>query len=314
MKVLMNFVKVSSLFIFFFITTNPLISLTNQTNSSINTKEKLGIIKGKILANNSEIPLRKVILSLRTAQSRNREQPKTTRTNDSGEYEFKGVKPGKYVLRATRNGYIPQNYGQQSDNFLTQRIMSGTPLTVRADEILEGINFKLIRGGVVEGRVVDQDSEPLSRVRVLLSRYGSFQGQRRLLPVGTDQTDDRGQYRIFDVTPGSYYLSANLSSRFGRNSARPSFPSTYYPGVLNPQEAIKVEVLSGNEIGGYDITLIETLSYSVTGQILQSDGEPADSIRVSSTKDSENSFFSMSRGTTNSDSQGNFEISKPVVK
>ena len=110
----MNFVKVSSLFIFFFVTTNPLISLTNQTNSSINTKEKLGIIKGKILANNSEIPLRKVILSLRTAQSRNREQPKTTRTNDSGEYEFKGVKPGKYVLRATRNGYIPQNYGQKS--------------------------------------------------------------------------------------------------------------------------------------------------------------------------------------------------------
>ena len=309
MKALMNSVKISSLFIFFFVTTNPLISLTNQTNSSISTKEKLGVIKGKILANNSEIPLRKVILSLRTAQSRNREQPKTTRTNDSGEYEFKGIKPGKYVLRATRNGYIPQNYGQKPDNFLTQRIMSGTPLTVRADEILEGINFKLIRGGVVEGRVVAQDSEPLSRVRVLLSRYGSFQGQRRLLPIRTDQTDDRGQYRIFDVAPGSYYLSANLSSPFGRNSARPSFPSTYYPGVLNPQEAIKVEVLSGNEIGGYDITLIETLSYSVTGQILQSDGRPADSIRVSSTKDSGDSFFSMSRGTTNSDSQGNFEIS-----
>ena len=309
MKVLMIFLKVSSLFIFFFVTTNPLIGLTTQINSAASTKEKLGVIKGTILANNSGTSLRKVILSLRTAQSRNREQPITTRTNDSGEYEFKGLKPGKYVLRATRNGYIPQNYGQKSDNFLTRRIMSGTPLTVRADEILEGINFKLIRGGVVEGRVADQDNEPLSRVRVILSRYGSFQGQRRLLPVGTEQTDDRGQYRIFDIPAGSYYLSATLSSFFGRTSARPAFPPTYYPGVLNPQEAIKVEVIAGNEMGGYDITLIETSSYSVSGQILQRDGRPADSVRISSTRESANSFFSMSRGTTNSDPQGNFKIS-----
>lgn len=51
---------------------------------------------------------------------------------------------------------------------------------------------------------------------------------------------------------GSYYLSAvprpldNREEKVDR-----SFPPVYYPRVLNPQEAAKVEVAAGEEVGGF---------------------------------------------------------------
>ena len=44
-------------------------------------------------------------------------------------------------------------------------------------------------------------------VRVM--RYQYAQGERRLVPAGTAQTDDQGQYRVWGLNPGDYYVSAD---------------------------------------------------------------------------------------------------------
>ena len=272
--------------------------------------QELGAIQGRIFAADGGSPLAKAVVSLGSAGSRRRERPRTVRTNARGEYEFKDLEAGKYVLSATRNGYVPQNYGQKTIQPF-RRPQGGTPLSLESGQVLAGIDLKLIRGGVVGGTVVDQDNEPLPRVLVMLSSYRSLGGERRLIPVGRAQTDDRGQFRLFDIPPGSYFLSAAPLgfSSFGRSGrGERSFPPTYYPGVLSPEEASKVEVTAGGEVGGFYFTLIEAHSYSVSGRVLTADGSPADSIWIMTVNESVEAIVAMRGAGTSTDPQGEFKV------
>jgi hypothetical protein len=69
----------------------------------------------------------------------------------------------------------------------------------------------LHRGGVITGRVVDEDGEALMRGNVSIQRYQYTQGNRQLAPAGGDITDDRGVYRVFGLPPGEYYVSVSAA-------------------------------------------------------------------------------------------------------
>ena len=275
-----------------------------------------GTIRGTVLAADGESPLAKATVSLRKSGSRRGAGERTARSDDRGRYEFRDLDAGKYLLSVTRNGFLPQNYGQKRvQAFRGQR--GGTPLTLGDGQVLGGIDFNLIRGGVVEGRVADQDYEPLSRVIVTLSGYQTVQGERVLTPVSRAQTDDRGQFRLFDIPPGSYFLSATQGGGFpffgrgGRGGRRrqrgQTFPPTYYPGVASPEQATRIEVSAGAETGGFHLTLFEAYTYSVSGRVLASDGSPAQSVRVFSVKRSGAGQDSLGGGAT-TDLQGTFRV------
>ena len=275
-----------------------------------------GVIRGTVLAVDGESPLAKATVSLRKSGSRRGAGELTARSDDRGQYEFRDLEAGKYLLSVTRNGFLPRNYGQKRvQTFRGQ--WGGTPLTLRDGQVLSGIDFNLIRGGVVEGRVADQDYEPLSRVIVTLSGYQTVQGERALTPVSRAQTDDRGQFRLFDIPPGSYFLSATQGGGFpffgrgGRGGRRrqrgQTFPPTYYPGVASPEQATRIEVSAGAETGGFHLTLFEAYTYSVSGRVLASDGSPAQSVRVFSVKRSGAGQESLGGGAT-TDLQGTFRV------
>ena len=270
---------------------------------------ELGAIQGTVLAADGGSPLAKATVSLRKSGSRGGDRQRTARTDARGEYEFRDLEAGKYQLSVMRNGYLPQNYGQKRVQAFRGR-PSGTPLTLGEGRVLDGIDFNLIRGGVAEGRVADQDYEPLSRVAVTLSGYQTVQGERTLVPVARAQTDDRGQFRLFDIPPGSYFLSATRGGFpfFGRRGRRrQSFPPTYYPGVPSLEQATKVEVSAGGEVGGFHLTLIESHTYSVSGRVLAADGSPAQSVRIITVNQSGPGQVSL-RGGTTTDPQGVFKV------
>ena len=280
-------------------------------NSDQDREEReLGAVRGTVLAADGESPLAKATVSLRKSVSRRGAGERTARSDDRGEYEFEDLEAGKYLLSVTRNGFLPQNYGQKRVQAFRGE-GGGTPLTLVDGQVLSGIDFKLIRGGVVEGRVADQDYEPLSRVIVTLSGYQTVQGDRVLSPVSRAQTDDRGQFRLFDIPPGSYFLSATQGGGFPffgrRGRRRQSFPPTYYPGVPSPEQATRIEVSAGGEVGGFHLTLIETLTYSVSGRVLAADGSVAQSIRIATVNESGPGQLSL-RGGATTDPQGAFTV------
>jgi Carboxypeptidase regulatory-like domain len=276
--------------------------------------EKPGMVRGRVTAADTGAGLRRARVMLRATDSRPGPGtlPLSAQTNENGEYEIKEVKPGRYSVMATRNGYVSQAYGQKPVDFSSMS-QPGTLLTVRAGETVSQIDFQLIRGGVVEGHIIDQNNEPLSRVMVQLSRYRTLQGKRNLMPVNMPaMTDDRGYFRLFDVAPGSYYLSATYRS-FGFPDGGSAFPPTYYPGVLSPEEASKIQITAGGEVTGINMALTELMSFTISGKVYGSDGKPLSGARVMSVRQSSaESFNVMPAGGGGTDGDGNFKMANII--
>ena len=229
---------------------------------------KNGTIKGRVVAAESGLGLSKATITL-LSQGGERGEPRIVKTNENGQYEVSGVKPGRYSVRASRSGYVMQLYGQKSPDAFSET--TGTLLYVREDETLSEIDFRLLRGGAIEGRVVDSSGEPLARSRVQLSRYRTYEGKPRLESGfrSSTETDDRGHFRLFEISPGSYYLSARRDFTIqAAEGDRTATPATFYPSVLDPQEATRIEVGPGAEIQGLELVLLEVQGFDISGRVV----------------------------------------------
>ena len=272
------------------------------------TDRNSGVVRGRVFTAEGGSPLARATVTIFSADGRGNERPRTVRTDSRGEYELRNLEAGKYLLHATRNGYLRQRYGRKTSSGSGRR-QRGTPLSLASGQVLDGINFTMIRGGVVEGTVVDQHNEPRSRVTVRLSSFESYGGERKLFPVSRDETDDRGRFRLFDIPPGSYYLSAAPPFFYGRMGGEErSFPPIYYPGVPTPLEAAKVQVAAGEEVGGFYFTLVETRSYSASGRVLTAEGKPAHAVWIISRRESGEAFLAGMESSANTDLQGEFKV------
>ena len=228
---------------------------------------------------------------------------RTAITDDQGRYQIGELAAGNYNVSASKAGFVDAVFGQR------RPLQPGTPLTLADNQAAAGVDMRLTRGGVVTGRVLDEDGEPLARALVTVQRYQYVRGERQLTPAGGDQTDDRGQYRVFGLPPGDYYVSASASGlaevigrglqqlatgmaaagagRGGRgvvggpgplgfgatgNDAAPSgYAPTFYPGVVTPSDAGKVAVGPGQEAGGIDFQIQLVAFATVTGVVAGAD-------------------------------------------
>jgi protocatechuate 3,4-dioxygenase beta subunit len=264
-----------------------------------------GSIKGRVVAVDNGQGMGKVTLSLIPVERSEDGRPLTTRTTPDGNFEFKQVVPGRYRLFASRNGYARQGYGQKPGS--GNDLASATPLDVRSGETLNNVNLSLLRGGAIEGRVLDQDGEPAARIQASLIRARYVQGRRVLQPAGSDQTDDRGQFRIFDIPPGTYYLMATPRVFGMTDENRAVYPPIYFPGVLDPQEATKVKMVPGGELRGYDLTLFETTGYQITGRVTSPDGQSPRRVFVTAQK-VPSSGLSQPSSAQGTGAQGEFKL------
>lgn len=233
----------------------------------------IGSIKGRVIAADTGLGLNKATIRVLAEEGgRGGElESRVVRTNENGSYEVRTLKAGRYSVFASRSGYLSQFYGQKLPSFSYDRTGS-TLLHVREGETWSDIDFRLLRQGVIEGRVIDPSGEPAARARVQLSQFRNLEGSRRLVSGGRTsiaETDDRGYFRLFEIAPGAYYLSARPSFFLARaDGERTATPPTYYPGVLDPQEASRIEVGPGSEIQGIEIPLLEVRGFNVSGQVV----------------------------------------------
>jgi protocatechuate 3,4-dioxygenase beta subunit len=127
---------------------------------------------------------------------------RTVLTDNAGAFDFTSLPDGRYTLTVAKTGYVSISYGQR------RPLQPGTPLQLAGGQELKQIEMRLPRGSVVSGRIFDENGDPMpgTLVRVLMYRYA--QGYRQLVPAGSAQTDDRGEYRVWGLNPGEYYVAA----------------------------------------------------------------------------------------------------------
>ena len=231
-------------------------------------------------------PLKKTTIIFRNTQNadgRRFQQPLAVMTGVDGRYSMK-LDPGEYRLAATRNNYVRQSYGAKDPR------QPGTILTLRAGQELKDIDFHMVAGGIISGRVIDEDGEPMSGVTVQVLRATYQDGERRLQPAGgMARSDDRGEFRIFGLAPRHYYVSATrrgmmdfFSGPGGEVRDGPlnmlqqseGYAVSYYPGTTEMSSASSIEVKAGDE-QRVNFTLVPTRTYRVTGKVLDANGQPA---------------------------------------
>lgn len=214
-------------------------------------------VSGTVLSAATGQPLRDASVSLRKAGVRS--TPLATMTGADGRFEIKNADPGRYYLFTSKAGYVSMEYGQKSPD---------DPLGVlalAAGQIVRDVSLQLIRGAVITGYVYNEDGEPIENMQVRAEHYRYFKGKRRLMPTGFAQTDDRGKYRIYDLAPGEYYISASAEPMsYGESS---SYEPTYYPGVADPSQASPVTIRAGNEFPDVDVTLHRVGVFHVRGRV-----------------------------------------------
>ena len=227
-------------------------------------------IRGRVVAADTGEPLRKAQVRATSAELR---ENRLATTDDKGVFEIKELPAGRFQLTATKGSFVQLQYGQ------TRPFEAGKPLEVADGQTIDKVEFSLPRGAIVTGRVVDEIGEPADGVQVSAMRYGYVQGRRQLVSSGRSGiTNDIGEYRIFGVPPGQYYVSATLRTLnpFDVSSGDSSgYAPTFHPGTTNVAEAQRLTIELGQTRNGVDVVLSPVRLARITGTAVDSEGRPA---------------------------------------
>jgi len=174
-------------------------------------------------------------------------------------------------MQSTRPGFLET----RPDQGPGQRF---NPLDVAAGEV-KRVDFALPRGAVISGRVTDDTGEPLPGVNVTALRFHYTSNGMRLFPGNampfSGRTDDRGDFRLPGLSPGTYVIAAELWT----NAPGESYALTYYPGTQHLSEARRFNIGLSEQVTA-NIMMLLTRQVRVTGQVRSSSGEAFPNYRV----------------------------------
>lgn len=225
-----------------------------------------------------------VMVALRKSELQMPYEPFQKATTDpDGFYRITNVAAGNYEVVPTVPAFVPAGKGDAR----------GKNILVSDDDNVEGVDFALVRGGVITGRVTDADGRPLIQQQVTIFQENAFnqlpqqpQIQRPIFPATIAQTDDRGIYRVYGLQAGRYKVASGRSDETfvsGTNPGRSTYKQVFHPDVTEQDKAKVIEVSEGSEATDVDISLGRALqTYAATGRVIDGErGLPVPNVRFS---------------------------------
>jgi protocatechuate 3,4-dioxygenase beta subunit len=250
--------------------------------------QAVGSVQGRVISSLHGEPVPNALVTLRQLDAsggdtadRDPQRVYICQTGADGRFSLASVPPGVYAPRPSKLGY-----GSPSRNIAAVRDFP--PITVEAGKPVTGLDLTLTPDSVIAGRVLDADGDPVRYAMVEVQQYLYIAGKRQLQSMHQVQTNDRGEYRIFYLAPGRYYLHAQATQRSSRQNLQPNeqvrgtlplstLASAYYPGVADPARATELQTLPGAELDGIDLSLKPEKRYAIRGKLPAAD--PATSRR-----------------------------------
>jgi hypothetical protein len=159
-------------------------------------------------------------------------------------------------------------------NLGTPGMPFGKPFQLSDGQKLDVPEIRLPRAGVLAGRVVDEFGEPVAHVRVsTLMRIGGGEPRQMGGPM-MGGTDDLGRFRLFGLRAGEYFLVADPQAFGLPGETGVRHLQTYLPSSLTLAEATPIRLRAGEEIGDLEIRLASGRTFTVSGSIMTSAGQP----------------------------------------
>ena len=193
-------------------------------------------------------------------------------TDEKGHFTIANLKPGTYMLRASRTGMVQKNGGE-----------FGTIVRLQAPDS-QNVTILMLVSGAISGRVLNEDGEPMQNVSMGAMRYIYALGRRHLFPAANATTDDKGEYRLFGLKPGSYYVMAaagkeGLESADATDANAPQvtpqaqkkpdvtvYAARFFPNETSPDRATLVTVKAGDEARA-DFSLSRVAAHKISGKV-----------------------------------------------
>jgi len=255
--------------------------LPTAASSQTKTQKKVptGSVSGRITIHGKGAP--GIIVGVRNSDFSPQPAPALkAATDQDGNYRITDIPAGNYQVSPMAPAYV-------ASDPVWSRARSKTLLLAEGEDV-QGIDFSIVYGGVITGKVTDSDNRPVIEERVMIVPEDQADSRGQMYPSfitgGILQTDDRGVYRIYGIPPGRYKVSVGVAEdgpqanvRFGRAV----YKRTFYPEVTEPDDAKVIEVAEGTEATNIDITVGRSLpGFAVSGRVVDGEtGQPVMGLR-----------------------------------
>jgi len=198
----------------------------------------------------------------------------TVFTDAKGTFTFRNLTPGRYTISVTRDGFIPQEDRRRGIT------ISGLGVTLASGETLRDIVLSMIPAPVITGRVFDPYGEPLAAALVRAHRRQYTPSGSQLKIVKKGMTNDRGEFRLFGLNFGEYFVSAGYgdrdrsaaigSVRLSANvsKADDGYTTVFYDGSDDISRAHAASLAPGSDPGTLNIYLRDAARFKIRGQVL----------------------------------------------
>ncbi len=276
-------------------------------------------VTGRVVTATEGNPLKSARVSLIPEHTRSHNQVYATSSDADGHFILKDVPPGRYRFLAAHAGFVEQHYKAGIND-------TGPLFSLRSGEKVSNVLFRLVTAAVITGRVSNEDGDPMQRVEVVALRRPTEEEiedidaprmhKIQMEPIASAESDDRGQYRIFGLKPGEYFVKAEDSFRppggsvpvdenyWLTESLGSEYGSVYYPGATQVSQAQVVPIKAGEEAQA-DITMRRVKTIEIVGRVIGPTGPAANTFIRLEPADGGGSDFSRQDTT---DEKGNFRL------
>ena len=172
-----------------------------QIGSSDQKPQSVGtaLIMGRVVEATTNAPIPGALVQIGSS----RDDEMIVATDATGQFVLGALKAGTFHLEVRKGGYAESAFGQRRPN-----AFRGTPLTLADGERRGDVTLRLWKYGAITGTVVDEMGDPVIGVLVRAFTPCWLAGRPALTELNSVAvTDDRGVYRLSQLTAGDYVVA-----------------------------------------------------------------------------------------------------------